>query len=325
MKKQNGCLNVIVVFLIILFFPVLLYISPILLFVWLALKLYTHLYFKSDKFLAIKQRLANHAKECNELNEHIEELKSSALVVNRTDYGEANYHDDSSWKVNRTGMQKSYKPTVYQCSRTVCDNASREPFKYICKYFGIKADEETLEKFETMLNDFSAVEDGKKMLMQQLQEILDSVDSEIPNYIKKHCKEKLVANLGFEKVDLGTLYFPRYVFQYTSPSGNTGTHYDVVMDIDNLNRFVVYLAEKIKFNKSAAGQRALMTSRLRESIKQRDSYTCRCCGASLSSEPHLLLEIDHIIPVSKGGKTTEENLQTLCWKCNRSKGNKTPA
>lgn len=72
MKKQNGCLTVIAVFLIILFFPVLLYISPILLFVWLALKLYTHLYFKSDKFLAIKQSLANHAKECNELNEHIE-------------------------------------------------------------------------------------------------------------------------------------------------------------------------------------------------------------------------------------------------------------
>ena len=33
-------------------------------------------------------------------------------------------------------------------------------------------------------------------------------------------------------------------------------------------------------------------------------------------------EIDHIIPVSKGGLTTEDNLQTLCWRCNRSKGNK---
>ena len=94
------------------------------------------------------------------------------------------------------------------------------------------------------------------------------------------------------------------------------------MDIDNLNRFVVYLAEKIKFNKSAAGQRALMTSRLREHIKQRDHYTCRYCGASLAEEPHLLLEIDHIVPVSKGGMTTEDNLQTLCWKCNRSKSNK---
>ena len=40
------------------------------------------------------------------------------------------------------------------------------------------------------------------------------------------------------------------------------------------------------------------------------------------AEPNLLLEIDHIIPVSKGGLTEESNLQTLCWKCNRSKSDK---
>ena len=57
-------------------------------------------------------------------------------------------------------------------------------------------------------------------------------------------------------------------------------------------------------------------------IKNRDNFTCCSCGNSIYDEPNLLLEIDHIIPVSKGGYTTEENLQTLCWKCNRSKGNK---
>lgn len=34
-------------------------------------------------------------------------------------------------------------------------------------------------------------------------------------------------------------------------------------------------------------------------------------------------DIDDIVPVSKGGLTTEDNLQTLCWRCNRSKSNKT--
>ena len=48
----------------------------------------------------------------------------------------------------------------------------------------------------------------------------------------------------------------------------------------------------------------------------------RICGNSTFSEPNLLLEIDHIIPVAKGGATIEENLQTLCWKCNRSKSSK---
>lgn len=99
-------------------------------------------------------------------------------------------------------------------------------------------------------------------------------------------------------------------------------HCDVVMDIENLNKFVLFLSEKIKFNKSVAGQRALMTSKLRQHIKERDHYTCKQCGVSVEQEPHLLLEIDHIVPVSKGGLTTEDNLQTLCWRCNRSKGAK---
>lgn len=94
------------------------------------------------------------------------------------------------------------------------------------------------------------------------------------------------------------------------------------MDLDNLNRFVKYLSETIKFKKSVAGQRALMTTELRKKILTRDGYKCKHCGASISNEPNLLLEIDHIIPVSKGGLTTEDNLQTLCWKCNRRKGSK---
>ena len=65
-----------------------------------------------------------------------------------------------------------------------------------------------------------------------------------------------------------------------------------------------------------------MTSALREKIKQRDNFTCRNCGLSTQQEPNLLLEIDHIIPLSKGGITSEVNLQTLCWKCNRAKGAK---
>ena len=67
-----------------------------------------------------------------------------------------------------------------------------------------------------------------------------------------------------------------------------------------------------------------MTSSLRRKILDRDNFTCQLCGNSNKSEPNLLLEIDHIIPLAKGGITTEDNLQVLCWKCNRSKGAKIP-
>ena len=67
-----------------------------------------------------------------------------------------------------------------------------------------------------------------------------------------------------------------------------------------------------------------MTAQLRNWIKQRDNYACRYCGVSVAAEPHLLLEVDHIIPISQGGLSVPENLQALWWKCNRSKGARLP-
>lgn len=69
-------------------------------------------------------------------------------------------------------------------------------------------------------------------------------------------------------------------------------------------------------------QRSKMTPNLREQIKKRDNYTCQKCGLSIYDEPHLLLEVDHLIPISKGGLSEESNLITLCWMCNRAKSDK---
>ena len=286
-------------------------------------KIYELYYYKSSSFLEIKQRINAYTNDCNELNQHIESLKDTNLISNKTDYGNASYQDSSNWNYKRKYLKdQKYTPNVHHCSRSVCDNARKKPFEYICKYFGIKADEETLSNFETILNNFEAAEEGKKNLQAEKENILKSIEADIPVLIKKFSKKKLEENLGFEQIDMSTAYFPKYVFEYVSSGGNASTRCDVVMDIDNLNKFIVFLSEKIKFNKSVAGQRALMTSKLRQHIKERDGYTCKHCGASVEQEPHLLLEIDHIIPVSKGGLTTEDNLQTLCWRCNRSKGAK---
>lgn len=48
---------------------------------------------------------------------------------------------------------------------------------------------------------------------------------------------------------------------------------------------------------------------------------CELCGARPSSSNIVQLDIDHIIPVSKGGSDELENLQVLCAQCNRAKGN----
>ena len=204
----------------------------------------------------------------------------------------------------------------------MCRNAQQQPFKYLCKYFNIKSDEETLEKFEKVLNDFSAVEEGKNLLKKQRDEIVSSISDKIPFLIRTISKKRLITKLGFQKIDFSQLYFPKYTFQYVSGGGNSSMNCSITFDINTLNRFISYLSETIKFRKSIAGQRALMTTSLRNKIKERDNYTCKKCGNSTKEEPNLLLEIDHIIPLSKSGQTTEDNLQTLCWKCNRTKGNK---
>ena len=173
-----------------------------------------------------------------------------------------------------------------------------------------------------MLNDFAAAEQGKLLLEEEKEFILCGIQNDIPYPIYNFSKNKLVKKLGFETIDFSDLYFPVYTFQYVSAGGNSSIKCDIKLNIENLNKFVVYLNELVKFKKSADGQRALMTSQLREKIKMRDCYACKICKLSISDEKNLLLEIDHIIPLSKGGITSENNLQTLCWKCNRSKGSK---
>ena len=56
--------------------------------------------------------------------------------------------------------------------------------------------------------------------------------------------------------------------------------------------------------------------KLRHEVFKRDGYRCRECGAS---KDETSLEIDHILPVAKGGTNDIDNLQTLCKECNRMK------
>lgn len=64
-------------------------------------------------------------------------------------------------------------------------------------------------------------------------------------------------------------------------------------------------------------ERGKVSNKMRFSIYERDGYRCRKCGVS---NRFAQLEIDHIIPIAKGGKSTYNNLQTLCHKCNVDKG-----
>jgi hypothetical protein len=61
--------------------------------------------------------------------------------------------------------------------------------------------------------------------------------------------------------------------------------------------------------------------RMRHLVMRQDNFKCRLCGKSPAKDPEIELEVDHIVPVSRGGETVMENLQTLCTYCNIGKSN----
>ena len=54
-----------------------------------------------------------------------------------------------------------------------------------------------------------------------------------------------------------------------------------------------------------------------EDLKRHYDYRCLCCGRD-----DIVLEADHILPISKGGSDDISNIQPLCRSCNRHKSNK---
>jgi len=67
----------------------------------------------------------------------------------------------------------------------------------------------------------------------------------------------------------------------------------------------------------------------RKNLFERDKYTCQYCGekpqnrrVALKWMEEKALNLDHVVPRSRGGKTTWTNIVSACYKCNTKKGNK---
>src|SRR6185295_14741718 len=60
----------------------------------------------------------------------------------------------------------------------------------------------------------------------------------------------------------------------------------------------------------------------RVNIYARDEYRCQYCGTKCTIDR---LTYDHVVPRSRGGKTSWENIVSCCYACNAKKANRTPA
>lgn len=126
-------------------------------------------------------------------------------------------------------------------------------------------------------------------------------------------------------------------YSYRSPAGRNYYENEVTIDFqaylrrvevrqkqshqrENQNALAHYQLHSGGFDKNAWArqQRAKMTPRLRYRILRRDGFVCQICGRGQADG--VVLHVDHIKPVSKGGKTEPDNLRTLCDRCNLGKG-----
>ena len=92
----------------------------------------------------------------------------------------------------------------------------------------------------------------------------------------------------------------------------------------NCNVYTVKIQQEESVPASAAGRRSVD----RFAIFKRDNFTCVYCGyvgVSSGQEAGSDLHVDHVIPSSKGGTDSDENLVCACGPCNVSKGGRTPS
>lgn len=108
---------------------------------------------------------------------------------------------------------------------------------------------------------------------------------------------------------------------YISPQGRNRYFKSKTINLDGLEYIFALRNQKIQYQKSAKYIRSSMTPKLRQAVFERDNFRCQRCGRS--SKIHgVVLHVDHLLPVSKGGTNDMSNLQTLCAECNLYKSNR---
>ena len=111
---------------------------------------------------------------------------------------------------------------------------------------------------------------------------------------------------------------------YISPQGRNHYYHGIIYGYWYITKYLPIVIQEYEqmtdYQRSAAAERAKMTDSLRYDIMKRDGFRCQLCGATASDG--VTLHIDHIVPVSKGGKTVPSNLRTLCSRCNMGKRDK---
>lgn len=231
-------------------------------------------------------------KELNEINEHYQFFPNISFDQQHT-YDNANFFDCISCEDYLIYQLQFIKKDVFSQIKKV--KANRQLYSnYI---------EETTSITQFGQFQASTAKLNHKMLLKREQALLK--------------KQTLRAPVMQFELTV-TLYCSKINGQIYQKKRNHFTDAEILTLISRLNKKNGYFYnDREIWNAICRVERGKVSNKMRFSIYARDDYRCRRCGASGKS---VQLEIDHIIPIAKGGKSTYNNLQTLCHKCNVEKG-----
>jgi len=217
--------------------------------------------------------------------QHLENLDMTYI------YDNANFYDDISTKdyliYQLVYIQKDVKETIKQAGN------NRVLFK--------KYKEEIKERCSPKTFDTDKILRNKEKLYKYENELL----------------RKTVIRPGINVNINVKLYLTKINGRYITSKSTSFNEREINELIYKLNkkRGNFYLNQDI-WDSICRVERGKVSNKMRFSIYKRDGYRCRICGSREN------LEVDHIIPIAKGGKSTYDNLQTLCHYCNVKKGSK---
>ena len=204
---------------------------------------------------------------------------------------------------------------------------------YFINFYPTETIEIDITKKKNMNNDelldFYLINNGTSKVERHIKEIndwkkekLDKMNEKKSKKFLDKCNRNCYKAFTFKGVRTQTRYkqvnYQRYGYQVNVVSNNFYASEEFVLNRINFLKSHNYSITYNNYNKS--DQRKALTKELRQKIIQRDRYTCQQCGKYMPDE--VGLQIDHIIPISQGGKSIEKNLRVLCSKCNGKKGSK---
>jgi HPt (histidine-containing phosphotransfer) domain-containing protein len=230
-------------------------------------------YYASSDFAKIKETCNSLNVSRKEFNDYIEEkaqsiskLFGTRIVRNETQNADV-YNYIRAYK-------KSITPFTAEVSAAVFGSAENNPIDYIIKYFYPNKSQykEQIQKLKVLIEELETLKEAK-VIIDNYKKDYEQYIQNVPDYVLENDEDGFYQRLGLAIIDEAVLNV-EYRFTYTSGGGMAQRSFTVPMNEENIIELINRLESKLTQQALSKEQRALMTSKLRAKIKERDNYTC---------------------------------------------------